>query len=59
MPTRVHLMAVIDLQDRVIDSPRAQIADSLKRRSALRDSSYASEFSDCRCGSNTRNNRVN
>jgi hypothetical protein len=31
MPTRVHLMAVIDLQDRVIDSPRAQIADSLKR----------------------------
>jgi hypothetical protein len=50
---------VIDLQDRVIDSPRAQIADSLKRRSALRDSSYASEFSDCRCGSNTRNNRVN
>jgi hypothetical protein len=34
MPTRIHLVAVIDLQDRVIDSPRAQIADSLKRRSA-------------------------
>jgi hypothetical protein len=59
MPTPVHLIAVLDLQDRVIDSPRAQIADSLKRRSALRDSSYASEFSYCRCGSNTRNNRVN
>jgi hypothetical protein len=59
MPTRVHLTAVIDLQDRVIDNPRAQISDSLKRRSALRDSSYASEFSYCRCGSNTRNNRAN
>jgi len=31
MPTRVHLIAVIDLQDRVIDRPRGQIADSLKR----------------------------
>jgi hypothetical protein len=59
MPTPVHLIAVLDLQDRVIDSPRAQISDSLKRRSALREYSYASEFSDCRCGSNTRNNCVN
>jgi hypothetical protein len=50
---------VLDLQDRVIDSPRAQIANSRKRRSALRDFSYASEFSDCRCGSNTRYNRAN
>jgi hypothetical protein len=60
MPTRVHLIGVLDLQDRVIDSPRAQIANSLKRRRALRDFDFSSsEFSACRCGSNTRCNRAN
>jgi hypothetical protein len=39
------------------DCQEAQLADSLRRRSAL--SAYASEFSDCRFGSSTRNNRVN
>jgi hypothetical protein len=40
----------------VADRRGAPLVDSLKRRSALRatSTSYASEFSDCRCGSSTR-----